>query len=159
MPYVITRDEWLEIDGIPLATPAWEITDLSELLNGPDVRGSDRVLPGVAGVVALRRRVTVSVRTLPMVIYGDRDWNGDSYEDGHDGVETNLAYLVDNLCIPTDTGDGTLPAVLYLIGGGVRTADVHVLSPIHTATELGPAGLRATLDLSIPAGYFSESGS
>lgn len=155
MPFIITSDEWLEIDGIPLATPAWIITDLSELMNGPDVRGEDQIIPGAPGVKPLPRHVHVSLRSLPMVIYGGYDWEGNPYSDGHEGVETNLAYLVENLLLPPGTADGTRAAVLHLWNGDIRTGDVHVISPLRTATELGPAGLRAILELSIPAGYLA----
>lgn len=160
MPPVITRSEYLEIDDIPLATPAWEILDLSELLNGPDLRGSDRRLPGVDGVVALPRRVDVSVRTLPMIIYGDYDMNGVAYNDPHAGVIANTLWLRDNLLLPTGEGDGTREATLYLTGDIELYGYVHVLSPLHTASTIGPDGLLATLDLSISAGMFdSELGS
>lgn len=156
MPTVI-RDEYLEINSIPLATPAWEILDLSELLNGPDIRGADRRLPGVAGVIPNKRRVDVSVRSLPMLIYGDYDQEGDEYDNPHAGLVANLAYLRDNLLLPTGTGDGTLPATLHLLEV-TMTADVHVLSPLATGMLTGYE-MRATLDISIPGGYFVESGS
>lgn len=151
---VITLPSYLEIASIPLATPAWVVLDLLPLLDGTDVRGSDRLLPGVNGVKPYRRRNTVSVRTLELVIFGDEDQEGEPYSNHMDGLELNILYLRDNLLAPEESGDGTVSAVLHLTGGSVLTADVHVLPPLKVR-QVAYGMARGVLDISIPAGEFS----
>lgn len=149
----ITSDEYLEIDGVPLATFAWKVVDLSPLWEGPDVRGGDRLIPGAAGVRAYPRRATVSQRSLPMLVFGAVDQDGAPYPDPREGLETNFEYLRTNVADPTNLGAGTRVAVLHLPSGATRTADVHVeaLRP----GPLGPSSMRAVLTLSIPGGVLS----
>ena len=149
----VTRAEYLEIDGVPLATPAWEIVDLSPLWQPADVRGSDRLIPGAAGVKPYRRRRTVSKRSLPMIVYGFEDLDGVAYADVREGLETNLDYLRANVVDPTNVGDGTRTAVLHLPSGSTRTGSVHVEGfELGTA---GPTSIRAVLTLSIPEGVLT----
>jgi hypothetical protein len=158
MPPVITRAEYLEVDGegaigyIPLATPAWEILDLSPLWDGPDVIGEDRHVPGY-GALSFRREVTASRRALPMMIYGEYAQDGVAYLDPREGLQTNLDYLLTNLVVPPAAGDGTRAAILHGPGGATKTANLQVLSPLRTAPA-GPLALRASLEVVIPAGRF-----
>lgn len=145
-----TRTEYLEIDGVPLPSDAWDVLSLLPLWHGPQVRGSDRLIPGAAGVKAYRRRATVTVRTLELVIYGHVDEDGNPNVDVRAGLEANVAYLRANVADPTNVGDGTRTAVLHLPSGATRTADVHVVG--FDLGEFGPTSVRATLDLSIPSG-------
>ena len=55
MAYVVTASEYVAIDGVPLATPAWFCDDFSDLLNGAGVRGGDLVVGSRPGQVARRR--------------------------------------------------------------------------------------------------------
>lgn len=160
---LITRDEWLEIDGIPLATPAWEILDLSPLEDAAAQRGQDRLIPGAAGVIPFPRRKTVTVRSLQMVILGTFDQEGvatcatgdGSGEAYREAVRirraANKDYLVDNLVTPPGTADGTRAAVLNRVDGSTWSADVHVIGPMQLA-PIGWLGYRAVLTLSIPTG-------
>lgn len=152
MPPVITYTRYLEISGIPLATPAWKVIDLAPLLDGPDLRGADRLVPGAVGVRPYPRRATVSIRTLQMVIFGDRSLEGTPYANRRDGIDTNVAYLVDNLLAPPG-GNGTRLAILHLQNGSMKSAYVHVLSPLRLG-HIGPGAVRGALDLSIPSGKF-----
>lgn len=153
----ITRDEYLEIDAnpggvanmIPLATYAWEILDLSPLWSSAKKRGSDRLVPGVAGVRSYRRRRTVTVRSLPMIVYGDLDQNGAAYADAREGLETNIAYLEANLVEDPGTTAGTRNAILHR-PLSTKSGAVHVLG--LELAPLGPSSVRAVLELSIPAG-------
>lgn len=149
---VITRTEYLEINGVPLATPAWEIVDLSPLWEGAEVRGADRLLPGVIGVRPYRRRATVTVKALRMVIYGDKNLDGVVQADVRLGLWNNIAYLRTNVVDPTNVGNGTRTAILRAPGGITRSGPVHVLSPLKLGADLGPTSVRAVLELSIPGG-------
>lgn len=150
MPPVITSNEWLEIDGTPLATPAWHVADggLLPLIQGPDVRGTDRVIP-LGPAVPYRRRPTVTKRAIPLVIFGVFDLEGVAHPSEAEGLVANVDYLRANVSDPTELGDGTRTATLHLLGG-TRTGPVHVES-----LELGGDGetsIRAVLTLSLPNG-------
>lgn len=148
----------LTIDGTLLNCAAWDITDLTPLWANFEIRGDDRVLPGVPGVIAYRRRMTVTAYSLNMFISGDVDRTGAPYGDAWEGLEANVEYLRSHVAQPTNVGDGTRAGVLTMPSGATRTADVHVLG--ITTGEVSAAGskhalLRATLELSVPAGRFA----
>lgn len=143
----------LSIDGVLLNGPAWDLPDLTALWFEFDVRGDDRLLPGSDGVLPYRRRVTVTQHALPMIVTGAVDRFGEPYADAWVGMETNVAYLLTNVVLPTNVGDGTRSATLTLPSGATRTANVHVLR-LAKGLVLG-GRLRATLDLSIPNGRFT----
>lgn len=148
-----TRAEYLTIDGVPIPCPAWEAKSLLPLWQGPDVRGSDRRIPGAAGVKPYRRRADVSTRTLELVIYGFEDPDGNPNADVREGLEANVFYFRSTIADPTGAGDGTRTAVLHLPSGATKTGPVHVVS--FDLGELGPTSVRATLDLSLPEGALS----
>ena len=148
---VITETEYLEIGGVPLATPAWVIVDLTPMWEGSEVRGRDRLLPGVAGVKARKRRATVTPKSLHMLIFGERDQDNGVYADPRAGLWTNIAYLRTNVVDPYSTGNGTRTAILHAPGAVTRTGAVHVISPLRL-TKLGTITARAVLQLSIPGG-------
>lgn len=151
----VTDCTWLEVNGIDLATHAWRITDLTELL-GSRVRGDDRLIPHVDGVRAFRRRRTARVITLPMLIFGRKDPDGVPIADPLQGAIDHMLYLDANLGIGSATGDGTVPAIWHLPDGGTLEADVHVLGLIGT-TDIAYGMFRTTLDISIPSGRFVAS--
>lgn len=156
---LITRDWYLEVNSIPLATPAWEIPDLSGLLDSGALRGSDRLLPGATGVRPHRRRRTVWVVTFPLDVVGDVDEDGDPVTDPNEGVNEHMAYLNANLGFADGTGDGTVPCVFHR-GGSLTNwaADVHFLG-FKGSQKLGEFLVRTTFDISIPAGAWEEVGS
>jgi hypothetical protein len=150
---VVTRSEWLDIDGTPLATPAWEVPagGLLGLIQGPDVRGSDRLIPGVAGVRRYKRRATVSKRSVPLVIWGTFDLEGVAHADHAEGLVANIDYLRANVADPIGTGDGTRTATLHLKDGSTRTGPVHV-ETMELGGDSEDAYVRAVLNLSLPLG-------
>lgn len=141
----------LEIGGVSMHTDSWDATDLMDLWGEADQRGSDRLIPGAAGVLPRRRRRTVSGRQIPMVFQADT----------FAALATAVDLFLSTVVAPTNTGDGTRAATLTMPNGDVRTADVHV-----TGLQLGQRGsghgarghvaaVRAVLVLSIPAGRFA----
>lgn len=153
----VTDPTWLEVNGVDLATYAWRITDLSDLLADGPVRGRDRLLPLSPGVRGYPRRRTARVCSLPMDIYGHYTEDGEDIEDPMQGVIDHLLYLSANLGIGEDAtaDDGTVPAIWHLPDESTLGADVHVLS-IDNIRDVGPGLLRCVLDISIPAGRFLE---
>lgn len=152
-----TRTYYLELNAVPLATYAWEIPDLSPLLDSPAIRGSDRLLPQLPGVRPYPRVVTATIITLPLDVVGDVDEDGDPYTDVFEGLITNMAYLNANLGL-AETGDGTVPAVFYRGDLNSLTADVTFLGFKGTSTK-GKNLIRTTFDISVPAGAWTDAGS
>ena len=151
--YTITSPEWLEIDGVPLSTPAWETTEASDLWSSPEVRGTDLVIPGAAGVRPYPRRPTVTPVTIELAIVGDVRWDGARHDDPRAGLAINCAHL-EALTDPLTTAtDGTRLAVLHYAQDtpwDTRQGRVHVLR-LRIARN-GPMFATGQLELSIPAG-------
>lgn len=149
MPNVITRSTYLEINSVPLATPAWRILDLS-LLYGRAVRGEDRVMAGAAGARAYRRRRTLYSTTLPMLVEGRKDREGNVNGNIYSGLDTNIDYLLTNVVEPPSTA--TVAAVWHRVGGN-KTADIHVEG--FEPQAWGNGWVRFSLDISIPSGAWT----
>lgn len=142
----------LTIGGVAMNGPAWKVLNLYELWLPANVRGSDRILPGTAGVIAYQRRATVTVRSLQMLVSGTHDRTGASVADRYEGLQANVDYLITNVVAPTGTGDGTRSAVLTMPDGTTRTEPVHVLGlELGTISEDG-SWTKAVIELSIPSG-------
>jgi len=142
----------LTIGGVAMNGTAWKVLNLLELWLPASQRGSDRLIPGSAGVLAQRRRDTVTQRSLQMLISGEVTYLGATSGDTFERLQINIDYLRANVVAPTGTGDGTRSAVLTMPDGTTRTEPVHV-----TGFELGEyrqdAGwAKAVLELSIPSG-------
>lgn len=155
---LITRSEWLDIDDIPFATPAGEVRagGLLPLLQGPDVRGSNRIIPGAGGVRRNPRRATESRRAIPLVIFADTDPEGVPHADPAIGLVANIDYYR-AVTDPTGVGDGTRTATVHLKDGSTRSGPVHV-----EALELGGddnQGVLAVLVLTLPDGALVPDGS
>lgn len=143
----------LVINSVSMTTPAWYIVDLRDLWLGPAVRGSDRIIPGVNGVIPYMRRPTVTTVSLPMIVSGRKNSSGTDYGNYYIGLETNIAYLRANVVDPTTTTNGTRAATLTMPSGATRTANIHVLS--MTPGEVVRYMQKFTLDISIPTGAFA----
>lgn len=149
----ITRTWYLELDGIPLATPAWEIPDLSGFLDSPTLRGRDVLIPGAPGVVPLQRRVTSSVITFPLDVFGVADEDGVAADDKFEQLNANMEYL--RTALPVGE---LITAVFYRGDLDPWEGDVHFLG-FRGSRTVGIELLRTTFDLSVPAGQFEVSGS
>lgn len=147
---VATDLEYVDIDGVPLATAAWSTENLFILWQGPDTRGQDVIIPGAAGTRSKPRRAAVSPRTLFLNIYGDHDCAGTPQADGRIGLQKNLDFLRRLVTDPTGTGDGTRTATLHRPDGTTVSGPVHVEDFQYDGN--GPGAVRATLDLTLPLG-------
>lgn len=151
MPDVITASEYLVINSVPLATPAWRITDLTPLWSGADLRGRDRVKPGAEGATPVRRVLAATRLVLPGVVFGTHNREGTPYGDVRTGLRTNLDVLHTQVVDPP-AGDGT-HAATWVLPGTDKTADVHVVG--FSTRAFSPAAVRFTIELSIPSGRFT----
>lgn len=144
----------LTIDGVALtnADGAWHTPDLSALWSTPEQRGANRLLPGIAGVKAYKKRNTQTEYALPFVAVGAVDRLGNFAAEGDQPaqLEENLTYLFENVALPTNTGDGTRSCTWTLPSGSSIVADVHVVG--LRGSVLPGAIYRGTLELSVPGG-------
>lgn len=132
---------------------------LSQFLTLADQRGEDRVLPGVAGVIAYKRRLTVTKLTIRLVVTGDILYTGSAPSTPKIGLFTNLKYIYDNIVAPTGTGDGTRSMSVVLPGPFTGTGTAHI-TRLDTVTQKlsdSAALWEGQLGISIPAGRFSFS--
>ena len=149
----------LTVNSVLLNGPAWCAYDLTVLFDEADLRGSDRLIPSLAGVVANRRRRTVTRKDIPLAITGLYDRLGVRQADRAMSLIANIEYLKDNLGFASTSGGGTVTASWLRSDGTTRTASVHVLSLRHAL--LAPNATRAiyvsnaVLSLSLPAGRFT----
>jgi hypothetical protein len=149
MPNVITRSTYLEINSVPLATPAWRILDLSRL-HGLAVRGSDRIMPGANGMRAQRRRRTIYSQSLPLLVVGRYDREGNVLSNVYDGLDDNIDYLMTNVIEPPSTA--TVAAVWHRAGGN-KSAAIHVEG--FDPDGWGNGWIRFSLAISIPSGTWT----
>jgi hypothetical protein len=156
MPDLITRTEYVEINSVPLATPAWIVLDTSPLWDTPPVRGTDRIVPYTVGQTPLKRIYDAHRFTLPMVIHGAQDRTGTFYSDVRVGLYTNVQELITAVVDPEATAEPGLKVItLHAPGGVTRTGDCLVIPPLHIGANLGRTAVRAALDIIIPAGVLT----
>lgn len=140
--------------------PAWDISDLTPLLIEYSVRGDDRRVPGVTGVVPYRRRYDATEHALQMWITGDVDKDGNINSDAKKGLQTNLQYLRSTIVNPDIPNgmptNGTRLAQLTTPLGAVMSAYIHVLglrtSDLMIADD--HAWVNAVLQVNVPGGVF-----
>lgn len=152
MPYTINFPTHLEIDMVPLSTPAWEHLNLYALLGAATVRGENVVMPGAVGVRPVRRRPTETNYTVDMAIYGDRDWQGDPYDDPMMGLWSNLAHLRANVVDPLAKTNSVRTATIVL-PEGTLTAAVQVLG-FEITENVGTACVMAGMEIAVLRGQF-----
>lgn len=143
---------YLVVNSVPLDTYAWRCLSYGDLFSGPAVRGSDLVMPGVAGARPYPRQVAATVVSLSIHVFGWLAQDGSSISDPLVGLATHRDYLRANLGLGLTTGDGTVAATFHRGGAPAdQTGYVHVLA---MAEWQNVGGKEATfrLDLSIPAG-------
>lgn len=154
--YIDTTLGWVELNGVQFDAvhmPCFGCPDISWAIEGPAVRGEDRLLPGVAGVVPYPRRPTVTKRSVPVIVIGKVDHNGAVNADYGIGLRNNLDYLQNQVALPPGgTGPFTYTATLHHPDGTTKTAQFVTE---HMAVTLQPgAQAKVVLDLSFPYGYF-----
>ena len=149
--------EYLEIDNVPLSTPAWDTEDLAAILQGPGVRGGDLLVPIRAGELARRRILTSRVITVPLVVNGWFDSDGNEHADPRAGLIANLnaLKLVFSPNYRTTTGTRTLEWV-NTTTSVTRVAEVHV-SPAIDVTAIGPFAARVVVEFTLPGGVWRGS--
>lgn len=161
----VTATRYLEVNDIPLDTHAWRVVDegYDQLLNSPALRGEDLTMHGAKGRRAYPRIIDTTIVSIPLLIIGAFDEDGDPIADPFEGMFEHRDYLRANLGI-ADDGDpnrGTVDAIFHRGGtlpnwaGPVTVLGLNGWTTIDAYT--GDAMVR--LDLSIPDGELAASGS
>ncbi len=155
MSYTVTATEYIAIDGVPLSTPAWITTDLSELNDGPENRGSNLIVPRRPGAV-IRRRVRDSrIVNIPIVIFGDKDAENNAYADAREGLLDNIDALKKALRMPNTALSATRLLTYYRPTGTVE-AIVQTTQKLDIE-QIGPTTARGVLTIEIPAGVLRNT--
>ena len=145
-----TRDGTLWISGVLMMRPAFAVLDVWPLIQGPDQRGEDTVVPGRPGVLSNPRRATSTTVQLRMVIDGEREVDGSVAEDPRAQVWETVKYLRAFVADPTYLTDGTRTARLVLRNGDELEGPVTV-GPLRLGEQGGPIA-RAALTVTMPQG-------
>jgi hypothetical protein len=146
-----TREEYVEIGGLVLATAAWECVDFSALYDAPPVRGDDVAIPYHEGAQPFRRTIDARRVVLPMVVYGDHEREGDVSTGSRLTLRDNLDALKREVARPGQSGDGTKLLRHVFSDGEVRQAPCHVIPPLQIGA-FSPSSVRCTIDVIIPGG-------
>lgn len=146
----------LTISGVALASPAWDIPNLTPLWYTAAYRGESIVLATAAGRRSNPQRYDEVEIGLLLVINGTADHTGTPFANPWAGLAANLMYLRENVLAPVDAGRGTRPASLLMPDGvTVLSADVRTgpLEDVGGEPE-DPTFAEFTLPLTIPNGIF-----
>lgn len=146
----------LTISTESLATPAWDIPDLTSLWFSAGRRGDSIVMPGADGRRSNPSRLDEIEVDLLFLVNGEVDRLGTPYSDAWEGLETNLEYLWTNVFVPIDNGRGTRPAVLTLPSAATRNADVRTDPLVLVGDGIDdPTYVEFNLTLTITSGRFA----
>jgi hypothetical protein len=144
----------LIINGIDMHNRAFTILDPMPLWGfDVPVRGSNVVVPGVAGTLAQVIRVDEVHYALAMAITGQADISGNPATDKKEQLQDNIDYLRVNVVNPPLTA--TVPAYLVMPDSATRYADIQVLG-LHLLSHISAELVAAELDICIPSGGFTE---
>lgn len=155
MAYVIQFAHHLEIDGVPLSTPAWEHLNIQALYSGANVRGENRLLPGAAGRRALPWRPDETMRTITLAIFGTQSWDGSINADPVAGLWENVAHL-QSFVVDNPLNDGsTRTATIKRAGATDLTATIQVRAFEIDDEPYSPAAVAATMEIALMSGAFA----
>lgn len=141
----ITADEYLEVNSVPLATPAWRIIGLSPLLDDAPTRGENEIIPHAQGRLENPLYVDQWPLALNMIINGTYKDDGTLHTNPRMGLITNRETLDATIGIRQ-----SVTAVWHRFDGSTRTATVQVIG-FTTSTKTVALG-RLVLNLIVPAG-------
>lgn len=153
MAYVITADEYLEISGYPLATPAIRLLDLSPLWS-IEYRRTSVPMPYVSGRVPYPTRYEEVAYSLPGKVFGFTTSEGAATSGYRAGLTANLDELRAEVLAEVATGDGTRPAIWHRGDGLTRVADVQVVGFSTRAAQVATE-LDFSLEITVPAGVWA----
>lgn len=146
--------EQVSIDGIILPRDGYaDVENLDELWQPATTRGANDIVPGAPGSNPNQRRKTQTARSLRVVLYGIKSYDGVPHVSARVGLEANRDHFVANVVDPPGTADGTRTAVLTLPSGATKSGLIHVEDfPFRGA---GPVAIRGVLNITLVDGELS----
>lgn len=147
----------LTINGVDMHTLAWNVLDIIPLWIHSATRGENVIIPGADGRRAYPRRIDEGRYSLPMLIGGVADKDGNAYTNRWSGLQANLEYLRANVVTPPAAPTATRSATLLMPDGTTRIAEVQVdilVLPPHDSAGRPAASLECILELIVPPGRF-----
>lgn len=155
MPTIITQTEHVEIDGTPLATPAWETNDLSELWDIAAIIGDVPSVPYRRGVIPFRRALGGKNFNLPITVFGNEAPDGTPYLEPRVGLWANRDLLIRDVIRPprVNTTAGTRTLKYHLPDGLTVLTGPMLIAGGLRPTPKGPAAFEASV-----TGILTEGG-
>lgn len=148
---VVTLSSWLDLAGVPLATPGWVHEHLEDLYGTPQVVAPTTDVPYMDGAVGEGQRYGSREVDVPMLVRGAVDSDGVPHPSTLTGLQLNMDRLK-SLAPPTRR---RLYAIRHhLPDGSVRGAAVTGVT--WTTTHRGPNDMDADLSFTIPAGLLRD---
>lgn len=150
-----TQTEYAEIDGVPLATPAWETNDLSELWDIATILGDTPVVPYRRGVIPFRRALGGKNINLPITVIGTEDPDGVTYADPRAGLWANRDILIRDVIRPprVESNEGIRTLKYHLPDGSTILEGPFLIAGGLRPTPKGPSAFEATI-----TGILTEGG-
>ena len=150
----ILNAEYLQIGGVPLSSYAYVTEDAASILDGASTRGQDLVNPVRAGTVARRRILDAREITIPVVVTGYYDADGNTNADPRQGLIDNINALK-NVLKPAITLGGQI-LLEWVTPTITRYAYVHVNSSIQVSS-VGPHAARMVISAVNSSGVWKSS--
>lgn len=151
MPTVITSSVYFELDDVPSATPGWKCRNPLELFRPPQKRSTEgTIIPGAHWRLPNDLWDDATTYILDWIVWGQFDHEGDAHSNAAVGIETNLAYLHDNVIAVPDSGS-TRECVLHLPSGDTMTGEAQVISFTYTINGANVV-TDGVMELYLPAG-------
>lgn len=145
MPPVVTASDYLVLNSVPLATPAWRIVGLSPLLDDAPFRWENYIVPGADGRLAGDASLDEWPLAFNMIIDGRYQDDGTLRADPVMGAVLNREQLA------STTGVGTaVTAVWHRRNSTTRTFTVQHRG--FTGSTRKTHLIRTVLNLLVPAG-------
>jgi hypothetical protein len=128
-------------------------TDLTELLDGPENRGSNLIIPRRPGSLFRAKVRDSKTVNIPIVIFGDRDPENNIHANPRQGLIDNINALKKALYLPSYNFARVL--TYYRASGNVEAT--CQTSPKLDITPIGPTSARAVLTIEIPSGVLRST--
>lgn len=141
----------LTINSVSLTSTRFMARNLAVLHGLGQLRGSDRVIPGVAGVVPLRRRTTATRYDLELYVCGDDDGAGLPFTDVQAGLVSNLNVVINSIADPPTPPTVTRSAVWTPYNSAPKTFDV-VVEGFTIGAAVNESTVRTVLSIMLPGG-------
>jgi len=155
MSYQVTATEYIDIDGVPLSTPAWETLNFDELNSGVETRGENLIIPRRPGAFIRPRIIDQKIVNIPIIIYGNKAPDGSTYGNAREGLQTNIDLLKAALFNPYQPNDFT-----RLLTYHRSTTDLEAVcqtKPNLDLERLSPTTARGIITIEIPNGVLRST--